>query len=254
MSIRLARLGVLLGALLPFAGFWPAAAQEPMITDRPDFTESAFSIPTGYFQLEAGFTFEDGESGDFETYGEALLRVGLTPRWEARLGIPSYGRFEADGMDASGFLDASLGAKVELDPWGQASTALLVSTSVPTASGDFESSHWQPEVLLALSWDLDAGYGLGANLGYTHAYDGNERFAQLRASVGLGIPVSDRLGAFVEMYGFSEESEDGSPTLYADAGLTYALSEDLQLDVRVGHGFADSGTDLFFGAGVSTRW
>ncbi|MCZ6654354.1 MAG: hypothetical protein O7D91_15175, partial [Planctomycetota bacterium] len=33
------------------------AMAEPLITDRPDFTESTDAIPTGHFQLEAGYMF-----------------------------------------------------------------------------------------------------------------------------------------------------------------------------------------------------
>ncbi len=31
--------------------------QEPLVTDRPDFTESTEAVPAGHLQLEAGYTF-----------------------------------------------------------------------------------------------------------------------------------------------------------------------------------------------------
>ena len=34
-----------------------ATAQEPMVTDRPDFTESTSTVMPGVYQLEAGYTF-----------------------------------------------------------------------------------------------------------------------------------------------------------------------------------------------------
>ena len=44
----------------PGKGFWfwePAPLTEPLVTDRPDFTESTDAVPRGHFQLEMGYTF-----------------------------------------------------------------------------------------------------------------------------------------------------------------------------------------------------
>jgi hypothetical protein len=240
-----------------FAGTLATLAAEPMITDRPDFTESATLVPRGYFQLEAGFTVEDFDGGDAVQVGEALLRVSLDQRWEVRIGLPSYLSVDTPGGDLTGTGDASIGTKRYL---GQVTTlndahaGLLLSTSVPTAGGDFDSSSWQPDAALLLAWELDGGWGLGTNLGYTYADDGQERFSQLRGSLSLGVPLGDRLAGFAETYVFNKEFEGGSTAWYADTGITYLLSEDLQLDARIGAGLSDDTSDFFFGAGVSTRW
>ena len=45
----------------------PLAAQESeMVGDRPDFTESALSVPSGRIQLEAGLTFSDFDIEDHQ--------------------------------------------------------------------------------------------------------------------------------------------------------------------------------------------
>src|SRR4029079_12127360 len=53
---------------------------EPLETDRPDFTESATTVGKGVCQLETGYTFTSDNSGGVRTanhsFPEALLRVG----------------------------------------------------------------------------------------------------------------------------------------------------------------------------------
>jgi len=62
----------------------------PMETDRPDFTESSIVVPPGSLQFENGFTYEMGDGAQrTSTYPETLLRVGLTKRVEARVGLPN---------------------------------------------------------------------------------------------------------------------------------------------------------------------
>jgi hypothetical protein len=248
---------ILILACACLAGTLAAPAAEPMVTDRPDFTESATIVPRGYFQLEAGFTVEDADAVDVVQVGEALLRFSLDELWEVRLGFPSHLSVDTPGGDLTGTGDASIGTKRylgQITALNDAYSAVLLSMSVPTAGGDFDSSSWQPDAVLALGWDLDGGWGLGANLGYTYADDGDERFSRLRGSLSLGVPLGSQLSAFAETYVFNKESEAGSTAWYADTGLTYRLTDDLQLDARVGFGLSDDTSDFFFGAGVSTRW
>ncbi|HVR97870.1 MAG TPA: transporter, partial [Thermoanaerobaculia bacterium] len=76
----------------------PAAAldlsglPEPLVTDRPDFTESTSTVAPGHFQVEGGATLARVEDEDSETWGEVLVRYGLGPRLEARLAAGSYTR------------------------------------------------------------------------------------------------------------------------------------------------------------------
>ncbi len=238
-----------LGALPSFA-----EGLGDLVSDRPDFTESTLSIPRGHVQLELGMTYEDLDGADLETYGELLVRLGLGGGWEARIGVPSYQRLDTSGRDLSGFGDVSIGAKRALGQFGGTDVAVLVATSVPTASGDFESSSWQPDAALALAWELPNGWSLGSNIGWTYADGGDDRFHQYRVSVALGVPTGSRSGAFFEAYAFSEEYDGGDTATYVDAGLTYLVNDDLQLDARIGYGLSDAEVDLFFGAGLVARW
>jgi len=67
---------------------------QPLVTDRTDFTESTEPIPAGHAQLEAGYTFTfDRENEDRvrdHTAGELLLRIGVVDNFELRIGWDGY--------------------------------------------------------------------------------------------------------------------------------------------------------------------
>lgn len=237
---------------------------DSLVTDRPDFTESTSTIPRGHFQIEGGYTFTRQGDEDASSLGELLLRVGTGERVEARLGIGSYGQVDTGVPGASklsGYEDPSIGVKVRLNtddpdllPPGRPHMAFLLSTSVPVGSDDLTSDEWQPEGKLALGWDLTDRLSLSSNLIYGYPSDGDERFHQLGATLSAAFSLTDRLGAYAEAFGFNKESLNGSSTTYLNGGLTFGVSNDVQLDVRVGAGLDDPSPNWFAGLGGAVRF
>lgn len=97
----------LLGVFLATGWAVPANSTEPMVTDRPDTTESPVVLPVGLLQLEFGASAERQASGaETVSIGEALLRFGWLDRLELRfsacqLGSESLGRalpFKGSGI------------------------------------------------------------------------------------------------------------------------------------------------------------
>jgi hypothetical protein len=58
---------------------------EPIVTDRPDFTEASSTVGAGVVQLEMGYTFfknnDDGADQKTHSFPETLLRVGMFADW-----------------------------------------------------------------------------------------------------------------------------------------------------------------------------
>ena len=236
----------------------PLQAQDAdMVGDRPDFTESAQTVPVGRIQLEAGATYSDFEgNNEAVTYGEALLRIGLAETFELRGGLGSWVDIDIQGRDVNGFDGASIGVKWAPGPVAGVTDnfAVIVGTSLPWGDRDFAERAWQPGITLAGEWGLSESTGLGMNVGYTYARSDGERFDQLKLSASVGFEVNERVGAFVEAYAFSEESPDGSFAPYLDTGLVYSVHDNLALDARVGAGLGQAETDFFAGVGVVGRF
>jgi hypothetical protein len=248
-------LALLLGTLIAAAA---VADDDPLIADRPDFTESAATVTRGRTQIEAGFTFT--EIGDFEeqTIGEMLVRIGWTEIVELRLGVNSWVQVDGPGVDLSGNEDLSLGCKIRLsDPLPAGSSrpqvAVILSTTLPTGSEEFSNSEPQPSAILALAWDLNERTSVGSNVGYARLGESNDRFGEVSASLALGRTLSDRLDGFVEIYVLTRQEGHGDDQV-VNAGFSWALSEDSQLDFRAGTGLDSNSADFFVGAGAAWRF
>lgn len=94
--------------------------QSPLITDRPDQTESPFTVPVKNFQGEFGFVFshDKAESAhdDVITYLNSLLKFGVSKNLEFRLILEhvSYKYYrESVNKNITGINPIQLGVSIE---------------------------------------------------------------------------------------------------------------------------------------------
>jgi hypothetical protein len=237
-----------------------AAAEDPLITDRPDFTESAFVVGAGTIQLEGGATWAEAGDESVTTLPELLVRWGITRTVELRILTPTYAWIDDLGESSSGFLSTALGTKIALNDgggdgfWGKTGAALIVATTVPTGSSSVASSAWQPTATLSLAWDLSSSVGLGTNLGWARPEDEDRRFNSFYASVATGVGVARDTSVFFELIWFDRERDRGPDTTTFQTGLTCLVNPDFQLDLRAARRLSSEGPDLLVGIGASARF
>ncbi|MFT4901477.1 MAG: hypothetical protein ACI81V_000750 [Lentimonas sp.] len=244
----------LLALILSTSGSLMAA---PLVTDRPDATESSSVIAPNFFQLEVGVTsFEDsaGISG-VESMG-TLLRVGVIENLELRLGWGGY----LESNPVTGANDAMLGIKYYLvaESGIRPEMALLLHTSLPVGDNALTSDAFDPDFLLSCSHTLSDrfsfGYNVGAQLESSQDESGHESTASSALySAALGYSINERMGAFIELFGAAGFSSDESPASI-DGGLTWLINDDMQLDCYAGVGLNGDADEWFFGLGYSIRW
>jgi len=255
-------LGIALGLFL--ASFCHAGADVPeLITDRPDQTESSETVAPGYVQFEIGWTHsEDDEDMDVtsDAFPETLVRLGVARHLELRFGFDGYIWEDADSAGREeGFGDLQLGLKWKL--WEESrwkpQTAILADTSVPSGEDPLSSERFDPSIRLACSHTLAETLSLGYNLAglWTSEEDAasdRDTTASVAYSVVLGIALSEQAGAFVELFGQTPTAE-GKPANSLDAGITYLVADNLQLDVLAGVALSETADDWFIGTGLVWR-
>lgn len=219
-------------------------APGPLVTDRPDFTESTPVVPRGRFQLEGGSTGERANGHAAWSVGEALLRAALGRRVEARF---TLGGSVDDARRRVN--DASVGVKVALRERSPA-VSVIADAGVPFV----EAGRGTFGVKLLGSVDVTERVGLGVNLNAARVREDGALFGELSASASLASGLTERVGAFVEGYAFlpvTGPDEARVPTPFANAGLTFQPTPDVQLDARVGYGH---GRTVFAGVGAAVRF
>ena len=231
-----------------------------LITDRPDQTESAVVVPLKFLQIETGFLLENDNEGvrryKSYAYNSTLLRYGLFRNMELRLGLEYLGdRIKIDGADytntISGFGPLYTGFKIKItdEQGGKPDIAFLGAVILPfTADDSYKPAHSATNMLFAFSHTLSDRFSLGYNLGTN--WDGENPVPNYFYSVSLGIGLTEKLGAYIEGYGTLPE--EGKPQHLADAGFTYLILPNFQLDLSGGLGLSNA-ADNFIGFGFTYR-
>lgn len=231
-----------------FFSLGPALAQE-LVTDRPDFTESAVVVPVRSIQIETGVTYADEQDDEVVSGPELLVRWGLADRLELRFGLPD--RIEPNSS-RSGTSDASFGAKFEFGATASGwQRAIIAGTSLPTGDPGFTSDEFDPEVIFVLGRDLSDLWSFGTQLGVGRVTEEGDRLTSFGATAVFGRAVGDRYGLFAELA--IEEIEGSDSSVILHHGYTALLRANLQVDVHFGWGVSDGAPDFLAGVGLSWR-
>lgn len=228
-------------------------AQE-LITDRPDQSESAVTVFPGSLQIETGFVFENLTESNIKlenyTIAGTLLRYGIIDDVELRFGTAYLITKAQSSLD--GFGDFLLGTKINfLKENTQAfDFGILAHALLPIGSAAFNPIKVEPEVIAAFSKSINSNLSASINFGGTWSSIIDETF--LIYAVALGLAINDRIATFAEVYGNVFSSF--APIHNFDVGITYLLSEKLQLDLSGGNGISGVESYWFISSGLSIRF
>lgn len=236
---------------------------EPLVTDRPDFTEASSTVGLGVGQIELGWTYTYDNDGAASTrshsYPETLLRYGALSEWlELRCGW-NYADEVAAGLRNSGSEDLYLGVKLGLTPQEGIlpEMAIVPQMSVPTGSRAFTADEVLAGVNWLYGWDLTDRVSTAGSTQFNRAIDDAtaSAYTEWAQSWTVGFSLAERVGAYTEWYAFFPHGADTArPEHYFNGGFTFLLSDDVQWDVRAGVGLNDAADDYFLGTGVSVRF
>ena len=238
-----------------------------MVTDRPDFVESAVTVGLGVLQMEIGYTFTHDNDGSQSVrshgYPEALFRYGIWKEWfELRLMFSFLEEETVSGGSSTwlrGSEDIYLGAKVALTSQHEMlpKTGLLINMVVPSGSASVSSGDVLPGVSLVYSWALDNGWELAGQTQGNRALDQvtGDAYLEFSQALTMATSLTDRIGYYAEWFCLIPSgAETMQPEHYFDTGFTIGIHADLQLDFRGGVGLGDAAADYFLGTGLVRRF
>jgi hypothetical protein len=236
---------------------------EPLVTDRPDFTEASSTVGRGVAQLESGYTFvHDDDSGattESHSYPESLLRVGVLAEWIELRAAWNYVEGDDGVTQSEGAEDLYLGVKLGLTTQEGVlpEMALVPQMTVPTGADSIGADEVLPGLNWIYGWDLSDDFELGGSTQFNRTIDdeSEDAYTEWAQSLALGATLTERLGAYTEWFAlFPHSAETARAEHYFDGGFTVLINNDIQWDIRAGVGLNDSADDFFAGTGLSVRW
>lgn len=228
-----------------------AAAQE-LVTDRPDFTESALVVSSKMIQIESGVELIEFNSSSTFSYPIVLARIGIGHNLEARVGFSGWINETIHGNSNTYINDMIFEAKYQITSTEtEIPMALLLVSTLPTGDEEVSVENTEIGVKFACSYELNDRMGLAANIGTIATTASSREFISL-ASIAMGIGMSDKTSSFIELLAEIPEKEAWQPVI--DGGVTYLITPVAQADFYVGTGLNAHSPDLIVGAGFSFRF
>jgi len=227
-----------------------------LITDRPTQSESPIVVPAGFFQIETGF-IQEFVTSDISNifYNTTLLRYGLVKGLEIRLGMDYLKNVKQWNGDTQfitrGFTPVFISSKLHI-AWEQGiwpEVAFCAGVGVPkTGAGVFMTSNIAPSLKVIALHTIGSNFSLGYNIGAV--WDGETAQPTGIYTVSLGMSVSEGIGIFIENYAYFRKRFFD---FRSDAGLTWLLKENLQVDLSGGLGLNNKAPNGFISFGFSWR-
>lgn len=245
----------------------PPKREQPLQSDRPDFTEASSTVGAGITQLEMGYTYIHDRAGNTEThqhsYPEALLRIGMFADWlEARIAYNHGSQGVTVGgvpfTNNTGAEDLYLGCKLALteqDGW-LPEMALIPQMTVPVGPEPFTAGIVCPGVNWLYGWDINDFLAVGASTQFNKAVDDDGTvYTEWAQSCTICYTLGEHLGAYTEVFAlFPSGASTALPEYYFDGGFTFPITNDLQFDIRAGVGLNEPADDFFAGSGFVVRF
>ncbi len=244
-----------------------------MSTDRPDKTESAYTVDAGHFQVEmdlATYTHDRDRSGGGDLRTEAWsvapinLKAGLCHDVDLQLilephqRVRTHDRVAGTVVHQSGFGDITVRLKKNFwgNDGGRTALAMMPYVKLPTNEDGLGNNAVEGGVTFPFAVELPAGWSLGAmtEVDLLRNDTGSGRHAAFVNTVTLGHDLIGKLAGYVEFYS-EVRAQRGVPWVgTVDLGLTYGLTENLQLDAGINLGVTRSADDFNPFLGLSWRF
>lgn len=251
----------------------PRDQMREMSTDRPDKTESPYTLDAGHFQIEMdvlnySYDRHNPERRDIRIESVSIapinLKAGLYNNVDLQLVVESYTSVRVKDRETpsrtrqQGFGDITPRLKVNLwgNDGGPTALAVMPYVKLPTNQDDLGNNSVEGGVIVPLAVELPHGFGMGVMTQFDFIRDESDggHHAEFVNTITFSRDIVGNLGGYVEFFSLvsAESGSDWVGTL--DLGLTYGLTKDIQLDAGINIGVTRSADDLNPFLGISWRF
>lgn len=247
----------------------PKEMMRELTPDRPDKTESPYTVDAGHFQLEMSFvayTLNESDGVRTETWNVAPVnfKMGLFNNTDLQFVFDNYLNVRTEDHVAgttitqSGFGDFTMRLKINLwgDDGGKTAFAILPLIKFPTNTDRIGNNSVEGGVIFPLAVKLPAGWDMGMETATfvlrnvdVHGYHND--FVN---TVTFGHELFGKLSGYAEFFSDVSTERNSNWVGTVDVGLTYDVTENMQLDCGVNIGVTRSADEVNPFAGMTVRF
>lgn len=243
----------------------PRDEMRELSTDRPDKTESPYSVDAGHIQVEmdvVSYVYDKGADSRGEEWAFFIpnIKVGLLNDVDLQIIPSSYVhtnlRQGGERQKEAGFGDIVARLKVNLwgNDGGDTAFAMMPYIKFPTGHGSLTNDAHEGGVIFPFAFSLgDNGVGLMTQVDFVRNEEDKGYHAEFFNTATVSRALFGELGGYLEVATLISNEDDADLIATFDMGLTYGLSEDVQLDGGVNIGLTDEADDVNPFLGVTFR-
>ena len=251
----------------------PRDLMRALSADRPDKTESPFTVDAGHFQIEAdilNYSYDRYNLARTDTRVETVsiapmnLKVGLCNSVDFQLVIETYTSVREHDV-ATGAVQKNRGfgdiiPRLKWNVWGNdggaTALALMPFVKLPTNQDDLGNNSVEGGLIVPFAAQLPYDWSMGMTSVFDCMRDsaGSGHHAEFIHTITFSHEIVNKLAGYVEFFSLvsAETGSDWVGTV--DIGFTYALSDDIQLDGGINIGVTRSADDINPFLGISWRF
>jgi hypothetical protein len=237
-------------------------------SDRPLQGETPYLMHPRFFQIETGVRYVDRKDSEKQLQrlrvGTTLLRYGVFSNFEVRFSdgyewVHVHENEKTSDSTESGIGPLTAGFKVLVAHEKGFRPEMSILGSITFRQiGDkaFRPFNSYPLGLLLCSHTITKKLKLGYNLGFSYTGESADGF--FIYSIYSDYYFTKKIWAFVEAYGNFDHGDDPNNIDYStnnlgDAGISYRIKRNLQVDISGGMAFDPHVSRYFASAGISWR-
>lgn len=247
--------------------FRPTPRQElrDLRTDRPDMTESPYTVDPGHLQIETDLlvyrrdTERHGRGGTRESEVAVLptnVKIGLLPALDIQFLFDGFARRRSTDLatrtsDTGSFFGDEFTTRVKLNVWGNDGGPSALGVMPYLTLADRTSGG----VLVPFALALSARWSVGAMVLGEIAVDedGAGHHEVWGGSATVGRDLGGGFGGFIELFATEAGATGPGTIVSANSGVTRLLGQNLQLDAGINLGLTRAADGLTLFAGFSWR-
>jgi len=249
----------------------PRDLMREMSTDRPDQTESPYTVDAGHFQVEmdlvnATFDCDRSGGGDVQTttWGTSLnLKAGLLNNVDIQFVIDPYVSERIHNHQTgtvnnnSGFVDFQTRLKINLwgNDGGRTALGFMPFIKWPLPANSLRNGKTEGGLIIPLAIELPAGWSSTVMTEFDFVSDGANGYdTDFVNSITFAHDIIGNLGGYMEFFSVVSSASNSDWQGQADVGFTYAINNNTVFDFGCNFGVTESAPDYNPFAGLSWRF